>query len=92
MKKVKTYPDADIGLDHVPVVMNIRLQLKVLSKTRSKVSRDLEMLKDEKIARRFSDQVCNIYHQLDCEEQLQFEEGSVENMWTGLKSSIEEAL
>ena len=44
------------------------------------------------IARRFSDAVCNRYHQLVCEEPSQVEEESVEIMWTGLKSNIEEAL
>ena len=59
--------------------MLILLQLTVLSKTKTKVSRDLEMLKDEEIAR-FADQVCNRYHQLVCNEPLQLEEESVENM------------
>ena len=36
--------------------------------------------------------MCNRYHQLVCEEPSQVEEESVEIMWTGLKSNIEEAL
>ena len=37
VKKVNTYPGADIASDHVPVVMNIRLQLKVLLKKKKQL-------------------------------------------------------
>ena len=88
VKKVKTYPGADIASDHVPVVMSIRLQLKVLSKKKTKVSRELKSLKEQETAKRFSNKVTKKYQQLVCEEPLQIEE-CMETMWNGLKTSIE---
>ena len=76
VKTVKTYPGADIGSDHVPVIMTIRLRLKRLSTNRKQPRRNLEVLRDEILRSRFSVSVSNRYEELMREEPMQEDDSS----------------
>ena len=93
VKSVKMYPGADVGSDHVPVVMNIRLRLKKLASGRKTIRRNLEILRDEDIRQTFSIKVNNRYEELMCEEPMQLEDDQmIESVWKSLKSRIEEVV
>ena len=93
VKHVKTYPGADIGSDHVPVVMNIHLRLKKISNGRKTIRPNLEILKDESIRQLFPNNVSNRYEGLACEEPMQIDDSeSIDNVWKNSKSSNEETV
>ena len=92
VKSVKTYHGADVGSDHVPVVMSIRLRLKKLARGRKTTRRNLEILRDEDIRQTFSIKPNNRYEELMCEEPMQLDDQMIESVWKNLKSSIEEVV
>ena len=86
----KTYPGADIGSDHNPVIAKIKIKLKKLQKAVKKTPKvDIAKLKTEEIQRNYFIEVTNRYSVLsaDSNEDLN-EEEIIEHEYNCLKESI----
>ena len=67
--QVRTYPGADCGSDHVPLVATMRLKLKKLKRTKVKPKKDLSTLSKEGVLRdSYGVQVRNRFDALQCED------------------------
>ena len=84
---VKTYPGADVGSDHNPVLMQIKIKLKKMRKQKSHVKFELQQLKDQEKRQEYNVKVKNRFELLDVEEFLQVEEN-----WQGIKSALCDSL
>ena len=65
VKQTKTYPGADIGSDHNPVVATVKINLKRIKKKENMEQYNLDMLKDEHMRQQYAVEVNNIF---DCLE------------------------
>ena len=65
VKQAKTYPGADIGSDHNPVVATVKINLKRIKKKVNMEQFNLDMLKDEQMRQQYAVEVNNIF---DCLE------------------------
>ena len=82
MTQVKTYPGADCGSDHSPVVATLEVKLKKLVRGRAKPVKDLSRLrKDSEIGRRYAVEVRNRF------EALPDEDGP-ESQWARLQEAL----
>lgn len=86
----KTYPGADIGSDHNPVVATIRIKFKkVIQKQRSEVL-DWKTIQNDNIRNKFitqiEDEIENIHPQNDI-----VEEREIEKTWTELKNILDKS-
>ena len=78
----KTFPGADCGSDHVPVISEIRVKLKTLSKSKKNPKLQVSLLKsDLSIKEKFRIKIQNRFEALS-------EIPETEKMWEELKSSI----
>ena len=69
MTQVKTYPGADCGSDHSPVVATLEVKLKKLVRGRAKPVKDMSRLrKDSEIGRRYAVEVRNKFEALPDED------------------------
>ena len=64
MKHAKTYPGADCGSDHVPVICTLQCKLKKLQQARTVKKLDFEQLKKPEIRLTYSIKVENKFEQL----------------------------
>ena len=64
VKGVKTYPGADCGSDHVPVVATFQCKLKRLKRTRTEQKLDFEKLSEPTLRLQYSVQVKNRFERL----------------------------
>ena len=86
----KTYPGADIGSDHNPVIAKIKVKLKKMQKASKKAPKvDIAKLKAQEIQSQYFIEVTNRYSVLftDTKEDL-CEEEAIENEYKCLKESI----
>ena len=89
VKNVKTHPGADIDSDHNPVVMNLKLKLKIRQKPRVHEQYNLNMLKEENIKMQFNFEVKNKFSVLKTEDSIQTDE--LEENWENMKQSFMDA-
>ncbi|GFS23270.1 retrovirus-related Pol polyprotein from type-1 retrotransposable element R2 [Elysia marginata] len=55
VSKCKTYPGADIGSDHAPVIMKINIKLKIPRRTSTKAAKyDVSQLKNEELQKKYA--------------------------------------
>ncbi|XP_047996924.1 uncharacterized protein LOC125234635 [Leguminivora glycinivorella] len=85
---VKTYPGADVGSDHNPVVAKLKLKLKQVKKpAQNRVNFDLNKLKNEDTKNKTKGYLNNeIYKMVSTDSEFQQQE--VESHWEKLKSII----
>jgi len=84
ISKVKTYPGADANSDHVPVVANIKLHLKVLKTPKRKSRFMLNVLKKEEVRGKFRQAVIQNLDKID-------HATSPESHWDILRTNLLEA-
>ena len=92
IKQTKTYPGADIGSDHNPVVATVKINLKRIKKKEKMEQFNLDMLKDEHMWQQYAVKVNNIF---DCIEHdvtgQEYENDRVDILWTNIKEGIQNA-
>lgn len=84
IKGVKTYPGADIGSDHNPVIGTVSIKLKKI-KHNNQRRPDFEKLKDPKFCSEISDQLNNTIKQATL-----IQEQSIEDSWHTLQHTIDQ--
>ena len=88
----KTRPGADIGSDHNPVVMKMKLKLKIPTLPKKRIKYDTEVLKDIEFQNAYSLEVSNMYESLEI--QNTYSEGEecemIEENWKTLKNAVSE--
>jgi len=92
--KCKTYPGADIGSDHVPVVMKMKIKLKIPKSKLQKTTRyNTTVLKEEGMREKYAVEVKNRYEVLMNmeEEKATTKEETVDKQWESIKKAISEA-
>lgn len=88
IRMAKTYPGADIGSDHNPVVVRVKIALKTKIKAATKKARlDMDLLKKSEYSERFSAAVQNRFKGLRVEDMEQ----TPDNMWSNLKDCMQMA-
>jgi hypothetical protein len=96
IKQCKTYPGADIGSDHNPVVAKIQIKLKKVQSTQQPKSRtyDVAQLQSSDFRSKYTLEVKNRYEVLMNETLEQYSEETpnekIENKWLCLKNSIKQ--
>ena len=90
VKKVRTYPGADIGSDHNPVIMTLTVKLKQPKRRKMNAQLDMNMLNDTKIRNNYNIAVQNRYQVLMNEGTPQTQDDT-EKQWTALKESMTKA-
>ena len=90
VKQVGTYPGADIGSDHNPVIMTLSVKLKQPKKRKINAQLDMNMLNDTKIRNNYNIAVQNRYQDLMNEGTPQNQDDT-EKQWTALKESMTKA-
>ena len=89
VKQTKTYPGADIGSDHNPVVMKHLVKLKQVKSSKRDPQLDMSMLRNEDLKNRYNLSIQNRYEILAIEDGFQLtEERQIENQWKMLKDSM----
>lgn len=84
----QTYPGADIGSDHNPVVLKVNIALKVIKKDPSKKARlDVDLLRQRDFREKYSTSVHNLYEGLRIDDVEQ----TPEEMWSNLKECMQDA-
>ena len=68
VRRVKTYPGADINSDHNPVVMKLKIKHKKVHTKKRQDQLNLDMLKEESIRSKFNVAVQNKFDILNAEE------------------------
>jgi hypothetical protein len=90
VKQVRTYPGADIGSDHNPVIMTLSVKLKHPKKKQVNAQLDMNMLKDTIIREKYNITVQNRYQELMNEGTPQ-DQDDIEKQWTALRESMTKA-
>ena len=92
VKQTKTYPGADIGSDHNPIVATVKNNLKRIKKKENIEQFNLDMLKDEQMRQQYAVEVNNIFdcHLHEVTEQG-YERDRVDILWTNIKEGIQKA-
>ena len=91
--KCKTYPGADIGSDHSPVVMKIKIKLKIPKNASQKTTKyNTAALKEEGMKEKYAVEVKNRYEELMNleEESVITTEEMVDKQWGCIKKAISE--
>ena len=84
--QAKTYPGADCGSDHAPVVVNMKMKLKKIKRKKIEPRAQLRRLKDDDDLRElYSVSVKNKYEMLNNDEDI-----TVENQWTRFSEALVE--
>ena len=92
VKQTKTYPGADIGSDHNPVVATVKINLKRIKKKENMEQFNLDMLKDEHMRQQYAVEVNNIFDCLEHEvTEQEYEKDRVDILWTNIKEGIQKA-
>ena len=90
VKQAKTYPGADIGYNHNPVVATVKINLKRIKKKVNMEQFNLDMLKDEQVRQQYAVEVNNIFDCLEHEvTEKEYEKDRVDILWTNLKEGIQ---
>ena len=90
VKNVISYPGADIGSDHNPVVTKIRLKLKRVASKQHSEQYDWNMLKNNEHKTRYNIEIKNKYNNLLVEENIQTIEE--EREWNAIQGSLNYAV
>ena len=90
VRRVKTYPGADINSDHNPVVMKLKIKLTKVQTKRRQGQLNLDMLKEENIRSRFNVAIQNKFDVLNVEEQEQAPDSTdtVQGKWDYVKNAL----
>ena len=92
VKQTKTYPGADIGSDHNPVVATVKINLKRIKKKENMEEFNLDMEKDEHMRQQYAVEVNNIFDCLEHEvTEQEYEKDRVDILWTNIKEGIQKA-
>lgn len=94
VKRVKTYPGADINSDHNPVVMKVNIKLKKIKKHQKWDQLDLNLLRQEEYKTKFNLEIRNKYDILCAEEDVkeqQQTENTEQRKWKIFKECIHES-
>ena len=92
VKQTKTYPGADIGSDHNPVVATVKINLKRIKKKENMEQFNLDMEKDEHMRQQYAVEVNNIFDCLEHEvTEQEYEKDRVDILWTNIKEGIQKA-
>eukprot|EP00794_Sanderia_malayensis_P015552 gene15552-17137_t len=89
VQQVKTYPGADVGSDHNPVVMRVKIKLKKIQKPKIMPRYDMNLLRDGTIRERFGVAVRNMYESFNVEcDTKQSVEGAIDQKWCNIRDSM----
>ena len=88
VKNVKTYPGADVGSDHNPVVMSVKVKLKRKKVQPQVVKYDMKMLKQDEVRRKYNIEIRNRFELLFRDET----DMDDETRWNSIKETLNEAL
>ena len=96
IKQCKTYPGADIGSDHNPVVATMKIRLKkAQSKSEKKTLYDIDSLKNKETQEKYLVEVRNKYDTLMYEGLEQYKRETptkqIDMEWNCIRESIKEA-
>ena len=90
VKQTKTYPGADIGSDHNPVVATVKINLKRIKKKGNLEQFNLDMLKD--VRQQYAVEVNNMFDCLEHEvTEQEYENDRVDMLWTKITEGIQKA-
>lgn len=81
VKSVKTYPGADVGSDHNPVVMEFRVRLKKQARAKYLKTLDINKLKDVGIRQ----DIANSLHQGFLRLKDETSKSEINNSWIKIK-------
>ena len=84
-KSVKTYPGADIGSDHNPVVGTIKLRLKSIPKKKNTNSIDISIIRDNQVCKEIQNEIETGLKELGSRISFTEENTSIEEAWNGVK-------
>ena len=84
----KTYPSADIGSDHNPVVTKIRLKMKIIKRRTTNVRIDTSKLRDPAIKQRLIEEINN--RLTNVKEQIR-QNTETETKWLLIKTEIDKS-
>ena len=89
VRRVNTYPGADITSDHNPVVMKLKIKLKKVQTKKRQGQLNLDMLKEENRSR-FNVAIQNKFDALNVEEQEQAPDSvdTVQRKWDYVKNAL----
>ena len=90
VKQVRTYPGADVGSDHNPVVMTLQVKLKHPEKRKMNAQLDMNMLTNETIRNTYNIAVQNRFQELMNVKTPQ-EQDDADNQWIALRESMTSA-
>ena len=92
VRKCRTYPGADIGSDHNPVMATVNIKLKIPNVTKSQPKLDVSALKSPQIREEFAVKVENRFNSLfeEGEEQVPGNHERIDHKWECLKTAINE--
>ena len=82
-KQAKTYPSADCGSDHVPVICTLQCRLKKVKKPKSTLKLDFAQLRQAEICQKYVTQVQNRFEELEDENDR--------TSWDAMKPILMEA-
>ena len=77
VKQVGTYPEADIGSDHNPIIMTLSAKLKQPKRRKMNTQLEMNMLNDIKIRNKYNIAVQNRYQEL-MDERAPQDQGDTE--------------
>jgi len=88
--RCKTYPGADIGSDHVPVIMKIEIKLKIPKRKSAKpIKYNISELLKEDIQEKYAIEVKNKYESLmELEEEENEAQHQIEKQWRCFQEAI----
>ena len=89
VKNIRTYPGADCNSDHVPVVLDLNLKLKIIKKKQYKPKLNLQLLDDPGVQSSYRAHVQEQYETMMAGQQEIQDES--EQMFHSLKTAIEKA-
>ena len=95
----KTYPGSDIGSDHNPVIMKMKLKLKIPENKKNKkcLQFDVSRLKDDEVRTQYAMTTKNWFECLMTKTEMEAEtenltpQKNIDKHWTNLKTAINEA-
>jgi len=92
IKHAKTYPGADVGSDHNPVVVKACFKIKNINRPRKIIRRDMEVFKSSEFKEKFAKEVTKNIREDEIEDpENEAEHIIIDNEWSSLKSSIQKA-
>ena len=88
LKNVKSYPGADVGSDHNPVVMSLKVKFKQKKVQLQDEKYDMKMLKQDAVSRKYNIEIKNRLELL-FRDETDMDDNS---RWNSIKETIKEAI